>query len=87
MEMPDWNSMDQKQRIMAIGAGVVLLVAIALIARGIFGGGGSAPPVDTAAMKGIQGAVDDGTIKTPPPVNAPEDLEPIQRKGAVPSGG
>lgn len=86
MDIPRWNDMDQKQRIMAIGGGVVLLIAIVLIARGLFGG--PAPePIDPSAMKGVQGAVNDGTINAAPPVDAPEDLEPVQRKGAVPSGG
>lgn len=86
MEMPNWNQMDQKQRIMAIGGGVVLLIAVVLIARGLFGGPAPAP-IDPAAMKGVQGAVDDGTIKAVPPVDEPEDLAPVQRKGAVPTGG
>lgn len=86
MEMPNWNSMDQKQRIMAIGGAVVLIVAVALLARGMFGGGPKST-IDPSAITGIQSAVEDGTIKAAPPVEAPEDLEPIQRKGAVPSGG
>lgn len=86
MDIPRWNDMDQKQRIMTIGGGVLLLIAVVLIARGLFSGD-KPEPIDPNAMKGIQGAVGDGTIKTPPPVDAPEDLEPINRKGAVPTGG
>jgi hypothetical protein len=66
MEMPNWNQMDQKQRIMAIGGGVVLLIAVVLIARGLFGGG-PAPEVDPAAVQGLGTAVQDGTIKAQPP--------------------
>lgn len=85
MDIPRWASMDQKHRIMTIGGGVVLLIAIVLIARSLFGG--EAPePIDPSTIQGIQGAVGDGTIKTPPPVDAPEDLVP-DRKGAQPVGG
>lgn len=85
MKMPNWNQMDQKQRIMTISGGVVLLIAIVLIARSLFGGG-APEPIDPSTIQGIQGAVGDGTIKTPPPVDAPEDLV-TDRKGAQPVGG
>lgn len=85
MDIPSWAGMDQKQRIMAVGGGVALLLAIVLIARALFGG--EAPePIDPSTIQGIQGAVGDGTIKTPPPVDAPEDLQ-TERKGAAPVGG
>ncbi len=86
MDIPTWGGMDQKQRIMAIGGGVVLLIAVVMIARAMFGGGPKST-IDPKAITGIQSAVEDGTIKAPPPVAEPEDLEPIQRKGAVPAGG
>lgn len=82
MDIPKWGDMDQKQRITAIAGGVLMLIAVVLIARGLFGGG-EAPEVDPSAVRGIQSAVQDGTIKSAPPVEMPEDVEPVRRKGAI----
>ncbi|QYK47399.1 MAG: hypothetical protein KF838_11485 [Phycisphaeraceae bacterium] len=85
MDIPRWSDMDQKQRILSIGGGVLLLIAIVLIARGLFGGG-AAEPVDPANAQGIQSAVNDGTIKVPPP--NPENEETGEPGGGKrPAGG
>lgn len=76
MEMPKWSEMDQKQRIMAIAAGVVGLLAILLIARGLLGGGGDAAPPPPEAIQSLQSAVDEGLFKEPPPSKEPEVVKP-----------
>ncbi|MBX3361573.1 MAG: hypothetical protein KF912_05255 [Phycisphaeraceae bacterium] len=85
MDIPRWSDMDQKQRIMSIGGGVLLLIAIVLIARGLFGGG-AAEPVDPAAVQGLGTAVQDGTIKLQPP-NPENEESPDAPPAKRPVGG
>lgn len=75
MEVPNWASMDQKQRIMTIGAGVVGLLAVVLIARALLGGEGVEEPAPVV-LDAYQKALESGTIQEAPPVEDEVVREP-----------
>lgn len=76
--------MDQKQRIMTVGGGVLGLLALILIVRALLGGG-AAPEPATEAMQAYEEAVQTGVLKVdeaPPEVDTGEP-----GSGKFPSGG
>lgn len=75
MEVPNWASMDQKQRIMTIGAGVVGLLAVVLIARALLGGESIEEP-PPAVLDAYDQAIKSGAIQEAPPVEEEVVREP-----------
>ena len=89
--MPNWNTMTQQQRIMAIGAAVVLLLAVGLIARALLtGGNAGSTEVPPTVIESINEGATGDTFKPPPELTEQDvkidEVPEGSKKGVQPTG-